>query len=136
VPPQPMAGAAGKNKDAPKNGNGATLGFDEELWQAADKLRGNLDAADYKHVVLGLIFLKYISDACEERPLTLATLCVEPKSEYFVSDPASGMRPWRTVTSTSPPTSSPQDSWHVAPWPSWASSPRRRLEGRYAVAAA
>jgi type I restriction enzyme M protein len=37
------------------------------LWQAADKLRGNMDAADYKHVVLGLIFLKYISDAFQEQ---------------------------------------------------------------------
>lgn len=39
----------------------------EELWQAADKLRGSVDAAEYKHVVLGLIFLKYISDAFETR---------------------------------------------------------------------
>lgn len=46
--------------------NGATLGFEEKLWQAADKLRNNMDAAEYKHVVLGLIFLKYISDAFEE----------------------------------------------------------------------
>ena len=37
------------------------------LWQAADKLRGSIDAAEYKHVVLGLIFLKYISDAFEAR---------------------------------------------------------------------
>lgn len=44
------------------------LGIDpEELWQAADKLRGSIDAAEYKHVVLGLIFLKYISDAFETR---------------------------------------------------------------------
>ncbi len=44
------------------------LGIDpEELWQAADKLRGSIDAAEYKHVVLGLIFLKYISDAFEAR---------------------------------------------------------------------
>ena len=51
-----------------KNGNnGATLGFEEKLWQAADKLRSNMDAAEYKHVVLGLIFLKYISDAFEEQ---------------------------------------------------------------------
>lgn len=50
-----------------KNGNGANLGFEATLWQAADKLRNNLDAAEYKHVVLGLIFLKYISDAFEER---------------------------------------------------------------------
>lgn len=50
-----------------KNGNGATLGFEATLWAAADKLRGHMDAAEYKHVVLGLIFLKYISDAFEER---------------------------------------------------------------------
>ncbi len=43
--------------------NGATLGFEAKLWLAADKLRNNMDAAEYKHVVLGLIFLKYISDA-------------------------------------------------------------------------
>jgi type I restriction enzyme M protein len=42
--------------------NGANLGFEEKLWKAADKLRNNMDAAEYKHVVLGLIFLKYISD--------------------------------------------------------------------------
>ena len=46
--------------------NGANLGFEQKLWQAADKLRNNMDAAEYKHVVLGLIFLKYISDAFEE----------------------------------------------------------------------
>jgi len=46
--------------------NGATLGFEAKLWQAADKMRNNMDAAEYKHVVLGLIFLKYISDSFEE----------------------------------------------------------------------
>lgn len=46
-----------------KNNNGANLGFEQKLWAAADKLRNNMDAAEYKHVVLGLIFLKYISDA-------------------------------------------------------------------------
>lgn len=45
----------------------------EELWQAADKLRGSIDAAEYKHVVLGLIFLKYISDAFETRREELKT---------------------------------------------------------------
>jgi len=50
-----------------KNNNGANLGFERELWQAADTLRSNMDAAEYKHVVLGLIFLKYISDAFEEQ---------------------------------------------------------------------
>ena len=50
-----------------KTNNGANLGFENELWRAADALRSNMDAAEYKHVVLGLIFLKYISDAFEEK---------------------------------------------------------------------
>ncbi len=49
-----------------KNGNGAALGIENELWEAADKLRGHLDAAEYKSVVLGLIFLKYVSDTFEQ----------------------------------------------------------------------
>jgi type I restriction enzyme M protein len=53
-------------KTKTKNGNGAALGIEAELWQAADKLRGHLDAADYKSVVLGLIFLKYVSDMFEQ----------------------------------------------------------------------
>ena len=47
--------------------NGANLGFEEKLWLAADKMRNNMDAAEYKHVVLGLLFLKYISDAFLEK---------------------------------------------------------------------
>ncbi|MEW6236419.1 MAG: class I SAM-dependent DNA methyltransferase [Candidatus Omnitrophota bacterium] len=47
--------------------NGANLGFEKELWKMADALRNNMDAAEYKHVVLGLIFLKYISDSFEEK---------------------------------------------------------------------
>ena len=47
------------------------IGFEEKLWQAADKLRSNMDAAEYKHVVLGLIFLKYVSDSFEEKYQTL-----------------------------------------------------------------
>lgn len=43
------------------------VGFEEQLWQAADKLRSNMDAAEYKHVVLGLIFLKYVSDSFTEK---------------------------------------------------------------------
>lgn len=43
------------------------IGFEEQLWQAADKLRSNMDAAEYKHVVLGLIFLKYVSDSFTEK---------------------------------------------------------------------
>ncbi len=45
----------------------ATIGFEEKLWQAADKLRNNMDASEYKHVVLGLIFLKYVSDTFQEK---------------------------------------------------------------------
>jgi len=50
-----------------KQTHSANLGFEDKLWAAADKLRGNMDAAEYKHVVLGLIFLKYISDAFMEK---------------------------------------------------------------------
>ena len=49
------------------NNSSANIGFEAKLWLAADKLRSNMDAAEYKHVVLGLIFLKYISDAFEEK---------------------------------------------------------------------
>ncbi len=60
-----QSGNMAKKRTA-KNGNGANLGFEEKLWAAADKLRGHMDAAEYKHVVLGLVFLKYISDAFQE----------------------------------------------------------------------
>jgi type I restriction enzyme M protein len=50
-----------------KDNSGANLGFESDLWHAADALRSNMDAAEYKHIVLGLIFLKYISDAFEEQ---------------------------------------------------------------------
>jgi type I restriction enzyme M protein len=55
-----------KNRKSRSSKTAANLGFEAELWQAADALRGSMDAAEYKHVVLGLIFLKYISDAFEE----------------------------------------------------------------------
>ena len=50
---------------------GANVGYEGELWKMADALRGSMDAAEYKHVVLGLIFLKYISDAFEEMHVRL-----------------------------------------------------------------
>ena len=57
---------------ATTNGNNtASIGFEQQIWGAADILRGNMDAAEYKHVVLGLIFLKYISDKFDERYLEL-----------------------------------------------------------------
>ena len=57
--PNPGAGAA-------SDGQAATTGYEAALWRMADALRGSMDAAEYKHVVLGLVFLKYISDAFEE----------------------------------------------------------------------
>src|SRR5574342_233550 len=62
-----MMPARGGGRGPRKASNGANLGFEEKLWQAADKLRGHMDASEYKNVVLGLIFLKYISDAFDER---------------------------------------------------------------------
>ena len=55
------------------NNSGADLGFEAQLWTAADKLRGNMEPSDYKHVALGLIFLKYISDAFEAKRADLLT---------------------------------------------------------------
>jgi hypothetical protein len=71
----------------------AVVGFEAKLWQMADKLRNNMDAGEYKHVVLGLIFLKYISDAFEERHAALE------------ADRKSGADP-EGRTSTAPTTSS------------------------------
>jgi len=75
-----------------KTSNGANLGFEATLWAAADKLRGHMDAAEYKHVVLGLIFLKYISDAFEERHTHLQTELSDPKSEWYVAEPEARYR--------------------------------------------
>ncbi|WP_433935304.1 N-6 DNA methylase [Sorangium cellulosum] len=66
-PPSPKAAARKGNGKT----SGAVIGFEEKLWLAADKLRGSLDPAEYKHVVLGLIFLKYISDAFEAKHAAL-----------------------------------------------------------------
>ncbi|MBZ0159159.1 MAG: type I restriction-modification system subunit M [bacterium] len=63
---------------------GANIGYEAELWRMADALRGSMDAAEYKHVVLGLIFLKYISDAFEEQH---AKLVVEKASGADPEDP-------------------------------------------------
>jgi len=60
-----MAKRKKKNNDTSglSDRQAGNLGFGDKLWAAADKLRGNMDAAEYKHVVLGLLFRKYISDA-------------------------------------------------------------------------
>ena len=64
------------------NGNG-DLNFTAKLWQAADKMRNNMDAAEYKHVVLGLIFLKYISDAFIELYNSLIEEGEDPEEKDF-----------------------------------------------------
>lgn len=58
------------------------------LWDAADKMRGNLEASEYKHVALGLVFLKYISDAFEQRHTYLESATADPENEYFIPDPS------------------------------------------------
>jgi type I restriction enzyme M protein len=81
MPPRKRGDSATK-----QNGKNATgeLGFEAKLWAAADALRNNMDAAEYKHVALGLIFLKYISDAFEDRHAYLARAVDDPKDEYFL----------------------------------------------------
>ena len=69
---------------------GATIGHETELWAMADALRGSMDAAEYKHVVLGLIFLKYISDAFEERHAAVLAQwgedAAEDRDEYIAEN--------------------------------------------------
>jgi type I restriction enzyme M protein len=66
--------------------NDSGLNFEAQLWAAADKMRGHMDASEYKHVCLGLIFLKYISDAFEEKREQLLFGFSDPKSEWFIKD--------------------------------------------------
>jgi type I restriction enzyme M protein len=76
-------------KTEPKNNNnGANLGFEAKLFLTADKLRGNMDASEYKHVALGLIFLKYISDAFEakHRSLVQEPLAVAEDPEEYLAE--------------------------------------------------
>jgi type I restriction enzyme M protein len=76
---------ATKTKKNKQNDSGRTL--EATLWAAADKLRGHMDAAEYKHVVLGLIFLKYISDAFEEHQKKLEEDITNPASELYLDKP-------------------------------------------------
>ena len=80
----PRSGAGGTPND------GTTIGHEAELWAMADALRGSMDAAEYKHVVLGLIFLKYISDAFEERREAVLTEwgedAAEDRDEYVAEN--------------------------------------------------
>jgi type I restriction-modification system DNA methylase subunit len=95
-PPLPLQ--MNKPKATKPNGrNGdtqANIGYEEKLWKAADTFRGAMDAAEYKHVVLGLIFLKYVSDSYEERRQWLLRETADPKSEYFVKKETQRGYPW------------------------------------------
>ena len=70
------------------NNSSANLGFEEKLWEAADNLRAHMDAAEYKHVVLGLIFLKYISDAFTEHYRQLELWTADPGHDYYLKEPS------------------------------------------------
>src|SRR6478735_11012639 len=81
--------AAQPAKTSKVNGNGATLGFEAQLFLAADKLRKNLEPSDYKHVALGLIFLKYISNAFEAKRAALLSedpAAAEDPDEYLAEN--------------------------------------------------
>jgi len=67
----------------------ANIGFEEDLWLMADKLRGSMDSSEYKHVVLGLLFIKYVSDAFEEKHAELLAAewaDAEDKDEYLAEN--------------------------------------------------
>jgi type I restriction enzyme M protein len=75
------------SKQSKLSENGANLGIEEKLWAAADKMRGHMDPAEYKHVALGLIFLKYISDSFAEKQNSLETNEEkEDKDEYLAEN--------------------------------------------------
>src|SRR6476661_9932503 len=83
------ATAAQPAKTSKVNGNGANLGFEAQLFLAADKLRKNLEPSDYKHVALGLIFLKYISNAFEAKRAALLSedaAAAEDPDEYLAEN--------------------------------------------------
>src|SRR5438270_1254673 len=83
------SGGASPGKTGKGNGNGANLGFEAQLFLAADKLRKNLEPSDYKHVALGLIFLKHISNAFEAKRADLLTddpAAAEDSDEYLAEN--------------------------------------------------
>src|SRR3954470_3294047 len=85
----PKAEKSKKSTDARRNGNGANLGFEAQMFLAADKLRKNLEPSDYKHVALGLIFLKHISNAFEAKRAALLAgdpAAAEDPDEYLAEN--------------------------------------------------
>src|SRR3954468_25084167 len=82
-------GATQSVKASKANGNGANLGFEAQLFLAADKLRKNLEPSDYKHVALGLIFLKHISNSFDAKHADLLAedlLAAEDPDEYLADN--------------------------------------------------
>ena len=77
-------------RDTKTGAHGATTGYEADLWRMADALRGSMDAAEYKHIVLGLIFLKYISDAFEARRAAVLAewgeAAAEDRDEYIAEN--------------------------------------------------
>jgi type I restriction enzyme M protein len=102
--------------------NGAVIGFEAKLWLAADKLRNNMDAAEYEHVVLGLIFLKYISDSFEEMRARL----LEGKGDYAGANPEDPDE-YRAAGPTCSPTPSNPSSANSSTSPSSATTPTPRF---------
>jgi len=70
----------------PKKSDAKNVDFKETLWKAADKLRNQMDAAEYKHIVLGLIFLKYISDTFDTQKNKIKEMVSDQKSDLFISE--------------------------------------------------
>ena len=93
------------------------------LWATADKLRANMDAAEYKHIVLGLIFLKYISDTFTARRAEVQVRLQDPADEFHYPGATSEELPpsWKTATTTPAPTCSGCPKWPAgkacATWP-------------------
>jgi len=70
------------------NGAAPDISFEKDLWEAAVQLRGNVAPADYKHFVLPLLFLRYLSLRYERRHEVLERAIKDPQSEYYTTDPA------------------------------------------------
>src|SRR5690606_22312807 len=77
-----MTGVTGMARPRTKKTETKTL--EQRLWEAADALRGNQEPSEYKHVVLGLVFLKYISDRFEERRAAVEAALADPDSEDYI----------------------------------------------------
>ena len=69
-----------------KNSKTNDVDFNATLWKSADKLRNQMDAAEYKHIVLGLIFLKYISDTFDIQKNKIKKMVSDKETDFFISE--------------------------------------------------